>query len=89
VALGAPPAAVIHLLLAKPIMFASAGVAAGVGGVLFLAPALSGLLYGVLATDPAAPTGAATTVLGLVLCATLAAARAVLGLNPASVLREE
>jgi len=89
VALGAPPVAVIRLLLAKPAVFASVGVAAGVVAFLFLAPALSGLLYGVVATDPEALTGAAATVLGLTLLSTLAAARAALCLNPASVLRED
>ena len=89
VALGAPPSAVIRLLLAKPAMFAGAGVAAGLAAMLTLAPVLSGLLYGVVATDPAALTVAAATVLGLALLAMLAAARAALVLNPASVLRED
>jgi len=89
VALGAPPAAVIRLLSAKPVMFAGIGVAAGVFGFLFLAPTLSGLLYGVSTTDPLALTGAAATVLGIVLSATFAAASAALRVNPASVLRED
>jgi hypothetical protein len=89
VALGAPPAAVIRLLSAKPVMFAGAGVAAGVVAFLLLAPALGGLLYGVSTTDLAALTGAAAAVLGIVLIATFAAARAALRLNPASVLRED
>jgi hypothetical protein len=70
-------------------MFAGAGVAAGVVAFLLLAPALGGLLYGVSTTDLAALTGAAAAVLGIVLIATFAAARAALRLNPASVLRED
>lgn len=89
VALGASPVAVIRLLLAKPAMFAGLGVAAGIAAMLLLAPALSGLLYGVPATDPLALMIAAGAVLGLALFATLAAARAALVLNPASVLRED
>lgn len=89
VALGAPPVAVIRLLLAKPAMFAGTGVAVGLAAMLLLAPALSGLLYGVLATDPIVLTAAAAAVLGLALLATLVAAHAALRLNPASVLRED
>jgi len=89
VALGASPAVVIRLLSAKPVIFAGAGVAAGVTAFLFLAPAFGGLLYGVSANDPLAPIGAAAAVLAIVLSATLAAARAALRLNPASVLRED
>ena len=89
IALGAQPAAVIRLLSAKPVMFAGAGVAAGVISFLLLVPALGGLLYGASTNDPVALICAAAAVFGIVLLATLAAVRAALLVNPASVLRED
>lgn len=89
VALGAPPAAVVRLLSAKPMMFAGAGVAGGLAAFLLLAPSLSGLRYGVATNDALPLTGAAAAVLSIVLCAIVVAASAALRINAAAVLREE
>ena len=88
-ALGAPPAAVVRMLSAKPMMFAGLGVAAGVVAFIFLAPTLGGIVYGVSVNDPFAVTCAAAVVLLIVLSVTLLAAREALSVNPASVLRAE
>ena len=89
VALGASPSAVVRLLSAKPIIFAGVGVAAGVAGFRLLGPVISGLMYGVSTSDPVALAGSAAIVLGIVLCAALAATGAALRFNPASLLRED
>jgi putative ABC transport system permease protein len=89
VALGAPPADVVRILSARPMMFAGLGVAAGVVAFFFLAPTLGGLVYGISVNDSFAVTCAAAVVLLIVLSATLSAAREALRANPASVLRAE
>jgi ABC-type antimicrobial peptide transport system permease subunit len=89
VALGAPPAAVVRILSARPMTFAGLGVAAGLVAFFFLVPTLSGVVYGVSANDSLAVTCAAAVVPLIVLSATLIAAREALRVNPASVLRAE
>jgi putative ABC transport system permease protein len=50
-ALGANRTDVVKLVVSKALWLAAAGIVAGVGGALALSTVLSGLLFGVLATD--------------------------------------
>ena len=88
-ALGARPADVIRLILKHGLALTLIGVAAGVLGGLAAARAMSGLLYGVTATDPATFV-AISLLLGIV--ATLACylpARRAAKVEPMAALRRE
>ena len=88
-ALGAQPGDVIRLILKQGLALTFIGVAAGVLGGIAAARAMSGLLYGVTATDPA--TFVAISLL-LVIVATLACylpARRAARVEPMAALRSE
>jgi len=88
-ALGARPGDVIRLILKQGLALTLTGVAAGVLCAIAGARAMSGLLYGVTATDPA--TFAAISLL-LVIVATLACylpARRAARVEPIAALRHE
>jgi len=88
-ALGARPGEVIRLILKQGLTLTLIGVAAGVLGALAAARVMSGLLYGVTATDPA--TFAAISLL-LAIVATLACylpARRAARVEPIAALRHE
>jgi putative ABC transport system permease protein len=88
-ALGARPGAVIRLILKQGLALTLIGVAAGALGALVAARVMSGLLYGVTATDPA--TFAAIALL-LAMVATLACylpARRASRVEPIAALRHE
>ena len=88
-ALGAPSASVMRLVVGEAALLTTCGLGAGLLMALALARSLQGLLFGVVATDP--PTLAAVVVvLGTV--AALAAwlpTRRALGVDPLVVLRRE
>jgi putative ABC transport system permease protein len=88
-ALGARPGDVVRLILKQGLTLTLIGVAAGVLGALAAARVMSGLLYGVTATDPA--TFVAISLL-LVIVATLACylpARRAARVEPIAALRCE
>jgi putative ABC transport system permease protein len=88
-ALGARPGDVIRLILKQGLALTAAGVAAGILGAMAAARVMSGLLYGVPATDPA--TFAAISLL-LAIVATLACylpARRAAKVEPLAALRHE
>jgi len=88
-ALGAQPGDVVRLILKQGLTLTLAGVAAGILGVIAAARVMSGLLYGVTATDPA--TFAAISLL-LATVATLACylpARRAARVEPMAALRRE
>jgi putative ABC transport system permease protein len=88
-ALGAQPRNVVLLILKQGLTLTLIGVAAGILGAIAAARAMSGLLYGVTATDPA--TFAAISLL-LAIVATLACylpARRAARVEPLAALRHE
>jgi putative ABC transport system permease protein len=88
-ALGARPGDVIRLILKQGLTLTFIGIAAGVLGAIAASRAMSGLLYGVTATDPA--TFAAISLL-LAIVATLACylpARRAARVEPMAALRSE
>ena len=88
-ALGARPGDVIRLILKQGLTLTLIGVAAGVLGAIAAARVMSGLLYGVTATDPA--TFAAISLL-LVMVAMMACylpARRAARVEPMAALRRE
>jgi putative ABC transport system permease protein len=88
-ALGARPGDVIRLILKQGLTLTLVGVGAGILGAIAAARVMSGLLYGVTATDPA--TFAAISLL-LVIVATLACylpARRAARVEPMAALRCE
>jgi putative ABC transport system permease protein len=89
IALGARPGDVIRLILKQGLTLTLIGVAAGVLGAIAAARVMSGLLYGVTATDPA--TFVAISLL-LAIVATLACylpARRAARVEPIAALRHE
>jgi len=88
-ALGARPADVLRLVMGEAAAVACTGIAAGLAGALALTRLMSGLLYGVGATDPAT-FAAVCAVLGLVaLGATWMPARRAIAVDPLAALRCE
>jgi predicted permease len=88
-ALGARPADVLRLVMGEAVGVAAAGAAAGLVAALALTRLMSGLLYGVAATDPAT-FAAVCGVLGLVaLLATYIPARRAVRTDPLTALRTE
>jgi putative ABC transport system permease protein len=87
-ALGARPAAVVLLVMRRGAVMLGAGVAAGLLGALALRHVLSGLLFGITASDTATYVAAAAIMcfVGLVACV-VPARRAVAG-DPMQALRD-
>ncbi|HYL78993.1 MAG TPA: ABC transporter permease [Bryobacteraceae bacterium] len=89
VAIGARPADLLRLLSARPLRFAALGVALGIAGFYAATPAFRSVLYEVSPADSAAMFSSAATVMCIAVAATLAAIRAAIRVDPATVLREE
>ena len=88
-ALGAPPARVVHAVVGRGLLLALIGVAIGLGGALVALRALSSLLYGITATDPltyAAVAAFLTAISGL---ASYLPARQAARVDPMIALRAE
>ncbi len=88
-ALGAAAADVKTLVLKKGLMLCAAGVVAGMGLALGLTRLMSGLLYGVRATDPATFAVVAVALTAVALLATYLPARRAAGVDPIEALRPE
>ena len=87
-ALGAVPAGVIRLVLARVTLLVGLGIAAGIGISLWAAGFASALLYGLEPRDPATLTLAAGVLGAVVALAGWLPARRASRLDPARVLRE-
>lgn len=86
VALGAEPTAVARLVVGSGLRLASVGVVIGAGGAVAATRALSGMLYGVSASDPATFAGTSLVVAAVALVASyLPAVR----IDPVEALRGE
>jgi predicted permease len=88
-ALGARRIEVVRMIVRQSLAHAFAGVMLGLAGAAAATRLLSGLLFGVSATDPAAFAGAATAVVLASLAATYVPAFRASRVSPVSVLRSE
>ncbi len=88
-ALGARPADVMRMMLLQGMRPALLGLAIGLGAALALGRVLSGLIYGVSASDPATFAAVAVLLCLVALIACLAPARRATRVHPLRALREE
>ncbi|HEX8272227.1 MAG TPA: ABC transporter permease [Longimicrobiaceae bacterium] len=89
VALGADPASVLRIVVGGALGLAALGVGIGLLGALAGTRVLSGLLFGVAATDPATYAGVAVVLLAVAGLASWLPARAATRVDPAIALRAE
>jgi predicted permease len=88
-ALGAEPGGVMRSVLAEGAALGAVGVSIGVAGALALGRVLSGMVFGVSATDPLTLGAVSTLLMGVALTATLLPARRALRIDPIAALKEE
>jgi predicted permease len=89
VALGAPPARVLGLVLGQGMKPVVAGLAVGLGGALALTRVLQSLLYEVSASDPLTFVGVTALLATVALVASWLPSRRATRVAPAITLREE
>ena len=89
VALGAPSAGVIALVMRRAVVRAVAGVALGTAGALVAARAMRSLLYGVGSTDPVSFGGVAVLLLLVAIAATLVPALRAARVSPLIAIRTD
>jgi putative ABC transport system permease protein len=87
-ALGAPRASILRRVLASGALLAVIGVILGAGASLASRQVLSGLVWGVSASDPATFTLVALVLVGVAVLASLIPALRAVKLNPVAALRE-
>ena len=83
------PRAVLGMIVGRGARLALLGVVIGVLGALGLTRFLTGMLYGVTPTDPAAYASVVQLITGAVLLASYVPARRALSIAPAVTLRGE
>jgi len=88
-ALGASGFSVVRAFLARGLRLGAAGVVVGLVAALAITRLLTGVLFGVSATDPIAFARALALVLGIVIVATLVPAWRAARTNPLSALRHQ
>jgi len=88
-ALGALPGQIVARFLSQGLLVAAAGCAAGIAIAIVFTRLLSGMLYGVSATDPATLGAVATIVLAVSAIASLLPAMRAARVDPMQVLRED
>jgi putative ABC transport system permease protein len=88
-ALGATPGDLLTLVLRHGAALATGGVAAGLVGTLALSGLLSGLLYGVAATDPVTIVMAALALVIVSIAACAIPAWRTMRLDPLTALRDD
>jgi putative ABC transport system permease protein len=86
---GAPPHAILAMLVRQATTLMLVGVAAGVLVALFMTRLMSSLLYGVSSTDPVIFVGAAGLVAMVATLACYLPARRVVRIDPLAALRSE
>ena len=87
VALGAPSAGVVALVMRRALARALLGVALGVAGALLAARAMASLLFGVATTDPVSFVGVAVLLLLVAVAATLVPALRAARVSPLVAIR--
>ncbi|HZI08851.1 MAG TPA: ABC transporter permease, partial [Myxococcus sp.] len=88
-ALGAPPAQVLRLVVKHGMSLAGAGVAVGLVGALGLSTVMRSILYGIPPHDPLTFGGTLVLLLGVALLACLIPARRAMRVDPAVTLRAD
>lgn len=88
-AMGASPRAVARLVIARSARLAGIGALAGVAGAIVVGKAISGILFGVAATDVTGPLAAATALVFLVVAASALPAWRASRVDPVDALRAE
>ncbi|HUK30915.1 MAG TPA: ABC transporter permease [Candidatus Acidoferrum sp.] len=89
IALGASRANVLWLMLRETLEMATIGAAIGLFGAWAAQKLLSGLLFGISPRDPVTFAGAAVFLLAIAAIASTIPAARVLGIDPATALRQE
>ena len=89
IALGAPASSVLRMFVGRGLALTAAGLAIGLGGALMLTQLMSGVLYGVKATDPATFAGVAALLLGVAALASWIPARRAASVDPVEALRSD
>jgi putative ABC transport system permease protein len=89
IALGAADADIIRLMLSDGLRLAVTGVALGVGTAFLMSRSISGLLYGVTATDPLTYAAIAILLLLVATAATLVPALRAAAVPPSVALRAD
>jgi ABC-type antimicrobial peptide transport system permease subunit len=88
-ALGARPAGIQALVIGQGARLLAIGVGLGLAGGLAMRRILSGLLFGVSATDPPTLLGAVTLLTGVAIAACWLPARRASAIDPLAALRHE
>jgi len=88
-ALGASRTNVLGLVIGRGLIYASAGIAAGVLAALFLTRLMEGLLYGVTPRDPITFAAVALLLLGIAVAASAVPAVRAARVDPLQALRSE
>ena len=89
IALGAPGANILLMILRQGLGLAFAGAAVGLVGALIVSHLMAGLLYGVRPTDPLTFTGVAVLLIGVALLGCYIPARRAVRVDPLIALRHE
>jgi putative ABC transport system permease protein len=89
VALGAEPSAVARLVIGNGLRLATLGVVIGAAGAIAATRALSGMLFGVSASDPWTFAAITVVVAAVALLASYLPARRAVRIDPVEALRAE
>ncbi len=89
VALGASRRDVVALVVKAGLRWSLAGVIAGVAGAMALSRLMTGLLFGVTASDPATFGAMAVAMIGVAIAASYIPARRAASVDPIAALRSE
>lgn len=87
-ALGAPPASVVRLVVARVALLVGTGVIVGAGVSLWASTFIASLLYGLAPRDPVTLLGASVTLVAVATLAGWLPAYRAPRIDPATVLRE-
>ena len=88
-ALGAQPGDVRRLVMSQAVVVGAAGLGAGAAGALVLTRALSSLLFGVTASDPATFAAVCALLMAVVAAAAYLPARRATRVDPMIALRAD
>ncbi len=89
IALGAPASSVLWMFVGRGLALTAAGLAFGLAGALTLTRLMSGVLYGVKATDPLTFAGVGAVLLGVAALASWLPARRAVHVDPVVALRSD
>ena len=89
IALGAPASSVLWMFVGRGLALTAAGLAIGLGAALMLTRLMSGVLYGVKATDPLTFAAVGSILLGVAALASWIPARRAAHVDPVEALRSD